>query len=209
MSLNPAAGMNYSIRTYKTFGMAAYYGAIGFFWLVDRHYQTDGIFTKIGYCYGVAFMVAAFLVSTGEQRMADIQAELNGGPDDTLADKAWAVVDQAVYWSSILAAIYFVYHVRIWDAVVSLGFPAWRLWLVLEVRRLRIRSGELRPSVFWKRAMACSAAATFLVYLLIFFTGYGPYKDIGLGSFQLYPAFLIAGIVGTLLFLIGTGAKLD
>lgn len=209
MSLNPAAGMNFSIRTYKAFGIAAYYGAIVFFWLVDRHYQTDGIFTTIGYCYGVAFMVTAFLASTGEQRIADIQAELDGGPGDTLVDKAWAVLDQVIYWGSILAAIYFICYVRIWDAIVALGFPAWRLWLVLEVRRLKIRSGALRPSGFWKIGMACSAAITLLLFFLLFLGVYGPYKDIGFGPFQIYPAFFITGVVCTMLCLIGTGAKPD
>lgn len=201
--------MNYSIRAYKAFGVAAYYGAIGFFWLLDRYYQADGIFTRIGYCYGVAFMVVAFLTSTGEQRIADIQAELNGGSDDTLVDKAWAVADQAVYWGSVLAAIYFVYNIRIWDAIVALGFPAWRLWLVLEIRRLKIKSGALRPSGLWKIAMICSAVVTLFLFFLFFLGIYGPYKDIGFGSFQIYPVFFIAGIVCTLACLIGNGANLE
>lgn len=198
-----------SIRAFKLAGIVGYYGAFGFFWLADRHYQTGGIITNVGYCYGVAFMVAAFLASTGEQRMADIQAELDGGPDHTLADKIWAAGDQAAYWGAILAAIYFAYNIRIWDAIVSLGFPAWRLWLVLEIRRLKIRSGELRPSAFWKTAFFGCAAFTLLMLFLMFFTGYGPYKDIGFGSFQIYPALFITGIVCILVSFIGTGAKLD
>lgn len=198
----------YSIRAYKAFGVAAYYGAIGFFWLLDRIYQADGIFTKVGYCYGVAFMVGAFLTSTGEQRIADIQAELGGG-DGTASDALWAAADQAVYWGSILAAVYFVYNIRIWDAIVSLGFPAWRLWLVLEIRRLKIKSGAITPSPYWKAGMAACATATGILLLLMFVAGYGPYKDIGFGPFQIYPAFFITGIVCTVLCLIGTGANFD
>jgi len=201
--------MHFSIRAYKAFGMAAYYGAIGLFWLIDRHYQTDGIFTTVGYCYGLAFLVGAFIVSTGEQRLADIQAELNGGAGDNTADKLWGMVDRVVFWGSILAAVYFFRYSRFWDALASLGFPAWRLWLVAEIRRLKIKSGELRPSGLWKVALACSAAFTFLMLALMLFSGYGPYKNLGLGEFQLYPALFITGIVSSLLCFLGTGANLD
>jgi hypothetical protein len=204
---SPAPGLHFSIRQYKLFGIATYYGFIGFFELMDRHYHTDGAIAIVGYCYGVAALVLSFVASTGEQTMAAIKAELHGPPPATLSELLWSWADGIAFWLAVIAGVYFFFRARIWDGLVSLGYPVWRLWLLLEMRRLRIKSGETKPSFFWKAALGASFALVLFSLLLMLTGGYGPYKDFGWGAVQLYPVIFIAAIVCCVLSLIGTAGE--
>lgn len=200
--------MTGSLRFYKRLGIVLYYGAQLGFALADRFYQAGGLMTQMGRAYAAVFVLIVFGASTGEQQLPAIKAELYGAPTVTLPDMVWAGMERIIFWVSIAAAGYFFYKGQLWDALVALGFPAWKLWLRLEVRRLLIKSGEIRVPLLVRflPLLLLNCALFFLILMAV--SGGGPYRDLGWGPVQLYPVLFIAGTAGFLLALLAAGGKI-
>jgi len=200
--------MQLSMAGYKRLGAFLYYGALLAAAYLDKKYAMDGRISAIGRGYAVFFMVLVMLVSTGERKLAEIKAELDGGPALNFADAAWRSLDKVFFWFSLGASAWFVYKAAWWDALVYLGLPAWRGWLRLEARRLRIKGGEEKPSVFWRMLLFFCAAAFLISLALSYFAGLGPVFPLFGDEFHVYPAGIILSLLGLIISLAGSGGKI-
>lgn len=199
--------MNLSIAGYKRLGGFLYYAVIGGAALADHMYQVDGIFMRIGRFGALFFLVLTAVVSTSQKGFAEIEAELLGPADPSMAERFWRGGEKLVIWGSLAAAAWFGLHMRIWDCLVALGLPAWQGWLRVEHRRLRIKAGQMKPAAVWYWLTAAFALSAAAFGLLCVFYGFGPAFPLAGDEFHMYPAGLIISLVLLLPSGIGTGGR--
>jgi hypothetical protein len=197
-----------TLKQYKFLGIMGYYGFMLLFYLADIYYQTGGDLLIVGRCYAIFSIVIFFVLSTGEESLAAITAELNGPPPVTLADSMWKAAERTFFWGAFAFCAYFAYEERWWDAVCALGYPLWHAWLRLEMRRVNIHAGRLKPDIMWPVAMWISLASAVFGLFAMMLLGYGPYRDLGWGPVQIYPLFLSGGLTCFIVAFVGNGSKI-
>jgi len=188
--------------------MVLYYGALIVFGLADKYYSTDGSLTVMGRAFAVVFVVIVFAVSTGAQRAEAIKTELGGAPITTLADFIWSRFEHVVFWGALGFAGYFLFKGRFWDGLVALGLPAWRGWLWLELRRLRVKSGEATSSGFWSVLLGFCAVSFLFALVRSYLFGMGPIFQLFGNEYHVYPAVIIASLAGIIFSLAGSGGDI-
>ena len=195
------------MAAYTRLGIVSYYAVLAVFTIIEKFASTESFFIGMGRILAVAVLVALFMFSTSESSVSDIEGTLNDGDGGGYMDWLWHRASLVLLLASLIAAAYEFYYGFIWDGVFYLGYPAWKCWLMLELRRVRIAHAIIRTWRGWRTVLVICGIGAAIFAVLLFFTGGGPYLSKAL-SIRAYPAGLIVCLFGVVFSVVAAGDDL-
>ncbi|MCX5786705.1 MAG: hypothetical protein NTX59_13570 [Elusimicrobia bacterium] len=195
------------MAAYTRLGIVSYYAILVIFTFIEKIASTEGFFIGMGRILAVAVLVALFMFSTSESSVSDIEGTLNEGNGGGYTDWLWHRASLVLLLASLIATAYEFYRGNIWGGVLYLGYPAWKCWLMLELRRTRISHAMIRTWRGWRTVLMVCGTGAAIFAVLLFLTGGGPYLPTTI-RIQIYPAGLIVCLLGVVFSVIAAGDDL-
>lgn len=173
-----------------------FYSIIWFFSYLEKAWPggAEGVMLNGGRLLACVFAVIFFGAAAGGMSRAELLAQFSAPPDAPPADRAWALLQRVLLWGSCPAAAWSLSRGRVWEGLMLLALPAWALWIKIELRRLDLREGRLRPAGGW-RILTGIAAAALAVSLALTVGGFsGPAVPVGATYYRLYPFIILISL---------------
>lgn len=189
-------------------GVLVFYATTAIFgfaaWLAgDPTYES--VLLWMGRGFGLFMGGALVLVGLHELRGEEIEAELNGRPDESV----WRVVNMILAWGSPLVSAWQFHSGNAWEGFMYLGYPSWLILLRLEARRRLMVSGRRKAPFFWRALVYLSAAACALSFFLTVVLPYGGPQFLWDGeAYRFFPMLTMLAIPFIIIGAVGCGGKL-